>query len=380
MPNYRVSPLPRTKLGTLNSETVESDWDDFYEVKHRLNDVEQEHLIAYESYIGTILGDQFQLGAIIREDEWDKRVYEVHPLMSPHWRLEATAFCLAGLPRKLQQSRKRQLGRLKEQSLCQIDQAGMKFLIHEPRYQAGSSNSARSRAPEFVLDPFQFPKLKLLNNFVNPTVTTGDSWARVAAQGRQPTISNDRPEEMSVLEFLDLVSEWGTAEKPHAPLEDSNEQTRKKARRKRRHGKSKMLLRQIPTHNQTAPHVSQIPSISAQKETKKEFYGPNEDIPCALEGLTASADQMMESRLILLSWLATAAGVDGTAQNLSLLRLEAQTKVAKSSLTLGTSFFKNTVSKLDKLADRYLNTLETVMEGEKSESKVARRSKESSQV
>ena len=293
-----------TRLIRIHSiERPESGFNEFYEVKQRLNNTSQEYSVAYESYISAILGGQFQLGVIIHEESWDKRVYAVQPLMSPGWKLEATAFRFQGLPRKLLESRKRQLGRLRAQSLCQIDQAGMKFVVHEPRDLGESSSSAQSRVSKFVLDPFQFPKLKFANDFMSPAATTGDSWAQVAAQDRQPTISNDRPEEISASKFLRLMNEGNPTKGTHAHLNGGNEHAGTRVRRKRRHGKSKVSQKLCPTHVQAAPQDPQFLGLGAQTDTERVLYDPHEAMSCALERLFASIYLMMESRLDTLRWL-----------------------------------------------------------------------------
>ncbi|KAK7916952.1 hypothetical protein PG985_010560 [Apiospora marii] len=355
-------PSAVTAMGTaarISSEASDDDRGGFYEVKHRLNNVAQDQLVAYESYMGAVLGGQFQLGAIVREESWDKRVYAVRPLMSPCWKLEATAFRLAGLPRKLLESRKRQLSRLKARSLCYIDQAGMKFIVHEPRHSAKLPSSAQSHKAGFVLDPSEFPMLEQREGFATPLSTTGDLWARIAAHMIQSPTSNDVPD-IAALDFPGNMSDGTTTEDTQLHLTGVNQQFRQRPKRKRRHGKSKVPLERPPTNGEVAPEPDYelILRILASRCVSEQALVDNYKlIPDALATLTTSADSITRSRIVAVRWLAAAAKVEGTVTDLLLLQLEAQAKRAECNLTLGAACLKNTVSKIDYIMDRYLNLL-----------------------
>src|SRR4051812_34104516 len=87
--------------------------------------------IPYESYIGAILGGQFYLGPVIREDEaTGEKVYTITALLAPDELYEARSYSLQGLPENLKTARKRHMKRLRARSVCEIDQSGEKFLIY----------------------------------------------------------------------------------------------------------------------------------------------------------------------------------------------------------------------------------------------------------
>ncbi|KAK8115389.1 hypothetical protein PG999_007458 [Apiospora kogelbergensis] len=225
----------------VNMELCEKDEErDFHEVRCRLRDVGHQGLVAYESYIGAILGGQFQLGAIIQEED-DKRTYEVHPLVDSSWRLQATAFRLQGLPKKLLDSRKRQLRRLEPRSLCRIDQAGMKFVVHEARDLVARPGGVPLDAGDFVLDHGQYPSLASSNGPIAPVIA-GVSWAVVAralAQDPQPSSNAAEPDQnsSSSSHYGNIPGDRVVPDKPCQP--ERQVQAGKRPRRKRRQGKAK---------------------------------------------------------------------------------------------------------------------------------------------
>lgn len=240
-PHANFHDLGHPFTDTLPRELCERDGErDFHEVRSRLRDVGRQGLVAYESYIGAILGGQFQLGAIIQEED-DKRTYEVHPLVDPSWRLQATAFRLQGLPKKLLDSRKRQLRRLEPRSLCRIDQAGMKFVVHEARDLVARPGGVPLDAGDFVLDHCQYPSLASSNGPVAPVIA-GVSWAvmaRALAQDPQPSSNAAEPDQgsSSRSHYGNIPGDRGVPDKPCQP--EHQVQAGKRPRRKRRQGKGK---------------------------------------------------------------------------------------------------------------------------------------------
>ncbi|KAK8102960.1 hypothetical protein PG984_016106 [Apiospora sp. TS-2023a] len=216
-----------------------------HNVKRKLDDSEHDLLPAYESYIGAILGEQFQLGAMIREDGLDRRTYEIQPLMNPQWKLEATAFSLTGLPEKLLALRKRQLRQLKKRSLCQIDQAGLKFVIHEPRNMSASQVDIHP-CTGGVVSESHFPRMNSHNGPITLAVT-GESWAamtRALAQNAQPCSQTAEPKEVALSQSSGGAEDRYCANKPH--VSDDNIHIGKRPRRKRRSGKAKITLMEPP--------------------------------------------------------------------------------------------------------------------------------------
>ena len=86
-------------------------------------------LIPYENYVGALLGGQFRLGALIRQDA-DSDVYSVYPLDQPAETLEAKAYILSGIPNWQLEKRKKSMNKLKGRRICSIDQAGRKFIVY----------------------------------------------------------------------------------------------------------------------------------------------------------------------------------------------------------------------------------------------------------
>ena len=105
--------------------------------------------IPYESHIGAVLGGQFRLGPMIKEDEaGGERVYTITALLAPDEVYEARSYSLQGLPEKLQTARKRHMKRLRARSVCEIDQAGKKFLIYRRNVTSGRREKRLMTKPE----------------------------------------------------------------------------------------------------------------------------------------------------------------------------------------------------------------------------------------
>ncbi|EXU99824.1 hypothetical protein X797_006953 [Metarhizium robertsii] len=131
--------------------------------------------IPYEAYVGSILGEQFQLGRLISEGEhWGEAVYQVTALLAPNKALEARSYCLAGLPRERLASMKRRMKRLhRKYGVSKIDQAQKKFLVYyrnspsntpgverESERRLGASTSTKDRMTFRILDyDYEFPAL-----------------------------------------------------------------------------------------------------------------------------------------------------------------------------------------------------------------------------
>ena len=105
--------------------------------------------VPYESHIGAILGGQFQLGRVINEDGGSgEKVYTVTALLAPDEVYEARSYSLQSLPEKLLATRKRHMKRLRARSVCEIDQAGEKFLVY--RHSLTSETcEGKMRKPKF---------------------------------------------------------------------------------------------------------------------------------------------------------------------------------------------------------------------------------------
>ncbi|KAH8893057.1 hypothetical protein GQ53DRAFT_822544 [Thozetella sp. PMI_491] len=93
--------------------------------------------IPYESYIGAILGGQFQIGRLIRhevlEGGFEISVYEVVPLLfTAVNRLEAKAMSVVSDP-GLRRMCQRKIAHLKKILVATIDQAGKKWLVYNAR-------------------------------------------------------------------------------------------------------------------------------------------------------------------------------------------------------------------------------------------------------
>ena len=97
-------------------------------------------LIPYENYVGSILGGQFRLGHVIREDE-DGEVYAISDLSAVIENIEAKAFTLNGVSQDDFETRKRSMNKLSRRKICSIDQAGRKFIVYRcPCPQPKSEN------------------------------------------------------------------------------------------------------------------------------------------------------------------------------------------------------------------------------------------------
>ena len=86
-------------------------------------------IIPYENYVGAILGGQFRLGTLLREDT-DGDVYSVTSLDDPLQILEAKAYMLDNLSSSELRTKKRSMKKLEPQRICTIDQAGRKFIVY----------------------------------------------------------------------------------------------------------------------------------------------------------------------------------------------------------------------------------------------------------
>ncbi|KID75900.1 hypothetical protein MBR_05151, partial [Metarhizium brunneum ARSEF 3297] len=131
--------------------------------------------IPYEAYVGSILGEQFQLGRLISEDEhWGEAVYQVTALLAPNKALEARSYCLTGLPREQLVSIKRRMKRLhRKYGVSKIDQARKKFLVYyrnsppntpgserESERTLGASTSTKDRMTFRISNyDYEFPAL-----------------------------------------------------------------------------------------------------------------------------------------------------------------------------------------------------------------------------
>ena len=97
-------------------------------------------LIPYENHVGSILGGQFRLGCLIREED-DGDVYSVSDLNAAIENLEAKAFTLRDVPQADFEARKRGMNKLSRAKICSIDQAGRKFIIYQCPHQQVKSES-----------------------------------------------------------------------------------------------------------------------------------------------------------------------------------------------------------------------------------------------
>ncbi|KID95711.1 hypothetical protein MAJ_08285, partial [Metarhizium majus ARSEF 297] len=131
--------------------------------------------IPYEAYVGSILGEQFQLGRLISEGEhWGEAVYQVTALLAPNKALEARSYCLTGPPREQLASIKRRMKRLhRKYGVSKIDQARKKFLVYyrnspsntpggerESERRPGASTSTKDRMTFRISNyDYEFPAL-----------------------------------------------------------------------------------------------------------------------------------------------------------------------------------------------------------------------------
>ncbi|KJK80925.1 hypothetical protein H634G_03458 [Metarhizium anisopliae BRIP 53293] len=131
------------KLCDLDAENESWEWkpeDVKYLLTERVDASLESSQIPYEAYVGSILGEQFQLGRLISEGEhWGEAVYQVTALLAPNKALEARSYCLSGLPREQLASIKRRMKRLhRKYGVSKIDQARKKFLVY---YRNSPSNT-----------------------------------------------------------------------------------------------------------------------------------------------------------------------------------------------------------------------------------------------
>ena len=86
-------------------------------------------LLPYENYIGSVLGGQFRLGPLIRKEP-GADVYTVQALDGTYQGLEAKAFSLNDISKPELRTRKRCMKKLEPKQICQVDQAGRKFIVY----------------------------------------------------------------------------------------------------------------------------------------------------------------------------------------------------------------------------------------------------------
>ncbi|KAL3297926.1 impB/mucB/samB family protein [Colletotrichum asianum] len=107
--------------------------DDFHSIIQKLErmspgiDCPSTTLVLYESYIGAVLGGQFQLGRLTRHEKFAD-VYEVTPLLAEDmFPMEAMVYDFRGCSVA---ARKRDLKIHRPFSVCEIDQGGKKYLVY----------------------------------------------------------------------------------------------------------------------------------------------------------------------------------------------------------------------------------------------------------
>jgi hypothetical protein len=104
--------------------------------------------IPHESFIGSILGGQFQLQGVRCQDDY----LDIYSVTNPDGvSFEAQAYSLSGLSTKLLQARKRRMKRLHQSKnfVCEIEQAGKRFLIIDlKRSDAELKNLSRKVDPQ----------------------------------------------------------------------------------------------------------------------------------------------------------------------------------------------------------------------------------------
>ena len=115
----------------------------FEDVRQRLHlSTNSSSDIPYENYIGAILGGQFRLGPLIKQDA-DADCYSAESLRMPGIKFYAKAYVLDGLSRQQLKFRKKSMNRLEKLRACTIDQSGRKFIIYraEDTFQASTSQT-----------------------------------------------------------------------------------------------------------------------------------------------------------------------------------------------------------------------------------------------
>ncbi|KAI0131986.1 hypothetical protein BJ170DRAFT_679883 [Xylariales sp. AK1849] len=93
--------------------------------------------LPYESFMGSVLGGQYRLGRSIRQ-EVHADVYEVTPMLySSNEQLEAKAYIIDGISRRLKDYRTRNMRSLRNRTVVTIDQAGKKWIVFkaDPQYK-----------------------------------------------------------------------------------------------------------------------------------------------------------------------------------------------------------------------------------------------------
>jgi hypothetical protein len=117
--------------------------------------------IPHESFIGSILGGQFQLQGVRCQDDY----LDIYSVTNPDGlSFEAQAYSLSGLSTKLLQARKRRMKRLHQSKnfVCEIEQAGKRFLIIDlKRSDAELKNLSRKVDPhvQVWMSQKEFPDL-----------------------------------------------------------------------------------------------------------------------------------------------------------------------------------------------------------------------------
>uniref|UniRef100_L2GEF8 Uncharacterized protein n=1 Tax=Colletotrichum fructicola (strain Nara gc5) TaxID=1213859 RepID=L2GEF8_COLFN len=105
----------------------------FFSIIHTLEplypstDYHSQPLVLYESYVGAVLGGQFQLGRLTRHEKFAD-VYEVTPLVAEDIPpMEAMVYDFRGCSVT---ARKRDVKLRRPFSICEIDQGGKKYLVY----------------------------------------------------------------------------------------------------------------------------------------------------------------------------------------------------------------------------------------------------------
>ena len=103
----------------------------FENVRRRIDETANIFL-PYENYIGSILGGQFRLGPLIREEP-EADVYAIQTLDETDQDLETKAYILSDITKSEFRTRKRSMKRLEARQICSVDQAGRKFIVYHAR-------------------------------------------------------------------------------------------------------------------------------------------------------------------------------------------------------------------------------------------------------
>lgn len=96
-----------------------------------------------DELVGSVLDCQYRLERLVRRDN-HAIVYAVKDLNMPQARLEARAYTLSGLSKKLLQSRKRNMKRLAKRVAHEIQYEGRIFLVYQPDQLGAANEDARN--------------------------------------------------------------------------------------------------------------------------------------------------------------------------------------------------------------------------------------------